>query len=179
MLERMSRDQRCDIAIVGAGILGLACARELARRDARLYLHIVDQETTVGLHQSGHNSGVIHAGMYYAPGSLKARYVSRAPSSQEYCAEHGIPTDRVGKLVIAADEGELPALRDLHERARNNRVPGITWVDGPDIAQSSHTRAVSPRCTRRPPASSTTARSPALSRTSSSRPATRSSSARG
>lgn len=112
-----------DVVVVGAGILGLATARELLERHPDLRLAVVDQADRVAAHQTGHNSGVIHAGIYYAPGSLKARLcVDGARRMYDYCDRRGIPTDRVGKLVIAVDERELPGLDELERRSRANGV---------------------------------------------------------
>src|SRR5918999_4234094 len=92
----------CDVAVVGAGILGLAVARELLRRHPDLSVRVLEKEDGVGRHQTGHNSGVVHAGIYYAPGSLKARLcVEGARALYEYCGEHGIALERVGKLIVA------------------------------------------------------------------------------
>jgi len=117
------------IAVVGAGIIGLAVARELARtRGAEVT--VLEKENRVAAHQTGHNSGVVHAGIYYTPGSLKARLCREGVAMlREYCAEHGIPYDEVGKLVIAATSAERPGLRRLAERARENGVPGIAELD--------------------------------------------------
>lgn len=117
------------IAVVGAGIIGLAVARELARtRGAEVT--VLDKEDRVAAHQTGHNSGVVHAGIYYQPGSLKARLCREGVAMlREYCAEHTIPYDEVGKLVIASTRAELPGLRRIAERARDNGVPGITVLD--------------------------------------------------
>lgn len=118
------------IGVVGAGIVGLAVARELAAtRGAEVT--VLDKEDRVGAHQTGHNSGVVHAGIYYPPGSLKARLCRDGVAMlREYCAEHGLPYAEVGKLVIAATAAERPALRALAERARANGVPGIAELDG-------------------------------------------------
>ncbi|MFC0865439.1 L-2-hydroxyglutarate oxidase [Sphaerimonospora cavernae] len=116
------------IGIIGAGILGLAVARELARAGAEVT--VLDKEAHVAAHQTGHNSGVVHAGIYYPPGSLKARLCRDGVAMlREYCAEHGLPYDEVGKLVIAANRGELPGLRRIAERARENGVPGVAELD--------------------------------------------------
>ncbi|MGY1823189.1 L-2-hydroxyglutarate oxidase [Geodermatophilus sp. SYSU D00079] len=114
------------IGVVGAGIVGLAVARRLAvlRPDARIT--VVDKEAEVGVHQTGHNSGVVHAGLYYPPGSLKARLCTRGRELlREFCADHGLVYDECGKLVVARDDGELPALREIERRATANGVPGL------------------------------------------------------
>ena len=104
--------ERCDIAVIGAGILGLAAARELAHRHPRSSIVVLDKERAVGRHQTGHNSGVIHAGIYYAPGSLKAQLcVSGARELYEFCERHEIPAERCGKLIVALDDSELPGPR--------------------------------------------------------------------
>jgi (S)-2-hydroxyglutarate dehydrogenase len=115
-----------DLTVVGAGILGLACARELSRRHPDWRILVVDKEPAPGTHQTGHNSGVIHAGIYYPPGSLKAALCVRgARLLYEFCSERSVPVRRCGKLIVAADMSELPRLEDLHERGRRNGVPGL------------------------------------------------------
>src|SRR5881227_4401336 len=122
----------CDVAVVGAGIIGLAVARELLLRGADLRVHVLEKEHEVGFHQTGHNSGVIHAGIYYAPGSLKARLcVEGARDLYEYCDRAGIPAERCGKVIVALDDGELPRLDELERRGRANGVPGLRRL-GPD-----------------------------------------------
>jgi (S)-2-hydroxyglutarate dehydrogenase len=121
-----------DLAVIGAGILGLASARELLRRHPGLRLVVLDKEPRIGRHQTGHNSGVIHSGIYYAPGSFKARLcVQGARELYAYCAEKGIPTDRCGKVIVAADDGELPRLEELMRRGLANGVEGLEWI-GPE-----------------------------------------------
>ncbi|WP_157249145.1 L-2-hydroxyglutarate oxidase [Nonomuraea typhae] len=117
------------IGIVGAGIVGLAVARELARtRGAEVT--VLDKEHQVGVHQTGHNSGVVHAGLYYPPGSLKAKLCREGVAMlRAYCAEHGLPYREVGKLVIASGRHERPRLAALAERARENGVPGVAELD--------------------------------------------------
>jgi (S)-2-hydroxyglutarate dehydrogenase len=132
----MSDDQRYDVAVVGAGIVGLAVAREiLARRpDARLV--VLDKEPGVAEHQTGHNSGVIHSGLYYTPGSLKARLcVEGARLMYEYCDDHAIPYERCGKLVVALEDRELPRLEELESRGRANGVPGLRRVSSAEIRE--------------------------------------------
>ena len=118
-----------DVVVVGAGIIGLASARQILLRRPGTTLLVLDKEPTVGAHQSGHNSGVIHSGLYYPPGSLKARLcLTGASAMYEYCAEHGIPVDRCGKVVVATDRAELAALDLLHQRGLANGVPGLTRI---------------------------------------------------
>lgn len=121
-----------DVAVIGAGIVGLASARELLKRRPGTRLAVLDKEAEVGAHQTGHNSGVIHSGIYYTPGSLKAQLcVAGSREMYEYCAARGIPTDRCGKLIIASDRSELPALQGLLERGNANGVAGLEVI-GPD-----------------------------------------------
>src|SRR5580658_5988761 len=121
----VSDDQQSyDLAVVGAGIVGLAVAREYLRRRPGARLIVIDKEQTVGFHQTGHNSGVIHSGVYYKPGSLKARLcVQGARLMYEFCDEHGIKTERCGKLIVAIRPDELPGLADLEARGHANGVP--------------------------------------------------------
>jgi len=122
--------QRCDLAIVGAGILGLAVARELLIRNPDLSVRVLEREDRVGVHQTGHNSGVIHAGIYYAPGSLKARLcVDGARELYAFCERHDIPVERCGKVIVAVTADELPRLDALEERGQRNGVPGLRRVD--------------------------------------------------
>ena len=124
------------IGVVGAGIVGLAVARRLAqlRPDARIT--VVDKETDVAVHQTGHNSGVVHAGLYYAPGSAKARLCTRGRGLlREFCAGHGLPYDECGKVVIARGDDELPALREIERRATENGVPGLRRLSGTELTE--------------------------------------------
>lgn len=130
------RSDRYDVAVVGAGIVGLAVAREvLARRpDARVI--VIDKQGAVAQHQTGHNSGVIHAGVYYSPGSLKARLcVEGARLMYEYCEQNAIAVERCGKLIVAVRDDELPGLADLEARARANGVPELRRVGAGEIAE--------------------------------------------
>ena len=125
----------CDLAVVGGGILGLAVARELLRRRPGARLCVLEGEERIGQHQTGRSSGVIHAGIYYEPGSLKARLcVEGARELYEYCDERGVPYERSGKLVVAADEGELERLDELERRGRANGVAGLRLLGGEEIA---------------------------------------------
>ena len=113
----MSVERSADVAVVGAGILGLAVARTLIRRHPTLRLVVLDKEQEIARHQTGRNSGVIHSGIYYAPGSLKARLcVEGAAALTAYCDERGIPYQRCGKVVVATSTDEVAGLEKLHRR---------------------------------------------------------------
>ena len=115
--------------IVGGGIVGLATAFRLSQRLPGAEITVVEKESSVGRHQTGHNSGVLHSGLYYKPGSLKARLAVRGIRQMvEFCREHSIPHEICGKLVVAADEAELPRLRDLHERGLANGLEGLRML---------------------------------------------------
>jgi (S)-2-hydroxyglutarate dehydrogenase len=121
---------RYDIAIVGGGIVGLATARALLERAPAVRLVIVEKEPRVGQHQTGHNSGVIHSGIYYRPGSYKARLcVEGARLMTQFCDAHGITYERCGKVIVATSPVELPRLETLHERGTANGVPGLVIID--------------------------------------------------
>lgn len=111
-------------AVIGGGIVGLAIAHRLTVERPGAQITVLEKESRVGAHQTGHNSGVIHGGVYYAPGSLKARLCRAGSRSiMDFCAEHGIAVQVCGKLIVATGEGELPRLRALHERAIANGLP--------------------------------------------------------
>jgi L-2-hydroxyglutarate oxidase len=135
---------RCDVAVVGGGILGLAVARELTRRDPRRSVCVLEGEAELGGHQTGHNSGVIHAGVYYAPGSLKARLcVQGSRDLYDYCERRGIPHRRCGKLILAVDAAELADLDELERRGRANGVPGLRRLDAAGIREvEPHARGI-------------------------------------
>lgn len=119
------------VAVVGAGIVGLAVAHRLQRVDPGTQVIVIEKEPQVATHQTGHNSGVIHSGLYYAPGSLKAQLcVSGAEMMKKYCAAHSVPVATRGKLVVAVDVSELAGLEDLYRRGVANGVPGLELVDG-------------------------------------------------
>jgi len=125
-------DATYDIVVVGAGILGLATALAVSERRPDARLVILEKEADVARHQTGHNSGVIHAGIYYKPGSLKARLcVEGARRMLAFCEAHGVPYARVGKVIVATTADELPRLDTLFERAMANGVPGVAMI-GPD-----------------------------------------------
>ncbi|GIF66953.1 hydroxyglutarate oxidase [Asanoa ishikariensis] len=110
--------------VIGAGIVGLATAHRLTLDHPDASVTVIDKEPRVAAHQTGHNSGVIHAGVYYKPGSLKARLCAAGRTSMvDFCATHGIAHEVCGKLIVAADESEVPRLHALHERAVANGLP--------------------------------------------------------
>jgi L-2-hydroxyglutarate oxidase len=122
-----------DVAIIGGGIVGVATGMALARRGtARVVL--LEAEPTLAAHQTGHNSGVIHSGLYYKPGSLKARNsVEGRQALYRFCAEHRIPHERCGKIVVAVDPSELPALEELERRGRANGLEGLRRLRGAEL----------------------------------------------
>src|SRR3954453_1592512 len=125
----------CDFVVIGAGILGLALARELLTRHPAAGLCVLEREDRLAGHQTSHSSGVIHAGIYYAPGSLKARLcVEGAGLLYAYCGEHGIEARRDGKLIVAPDDSELPRLDELERRGRQNDVPGLRRIGADGVA---------------------------------------------
>ncbi len=114
------------VGVVGAGIVGLAVARRLTEVQPDIELTVLDKEASVGVHQTGHNSGVAHAGVYYTPGSLKAKLCRRGIELlKPYCAEHAVKYEECGKLIVAREPGELGRLDELERRAIANGVPGI------------------------------------------------------
>ena len=122
--------------MVGAGIIGLAVARELLARHPGRSVSVLEREDEIGFHQTGHNSGVLHAGIYYAPGSLKARLCTEgAPELLAYCQERGIPARQDGKLIVALDKGEVPRLDELERRGRANGVPRLKRLRQEEIAE--------------------------------------------
>jgi (S)-2-hydroxyglutarate dehydrogenase len=126
----------CDVVVVGAGIVGLAAARELALRHDDLDLCVLDREPGIGAHQTSHSSGVIHAGIYYRPGSLKARLcVQGAAELYDFCEARGIRTERTGKLIVATAEDELSRLDELERRGEENGVPGLRRVRAEEIRE--------------------------------------------
>ncbi len=135
---------QCDIAVVGGGILGLAVARELTARRPQASVCVLERETELGTHQTGHNSGVIHAGVYYVPGSLKAQLcVAGAREMYDYCERKGIGAERCGKVIVATDRSELERLDELERRGRANGVPGLRRIDADGIAElEPHARGI-------------------------------------
>ena len=122
--------------MVGAGIVGLAAARELKARHPGASVAVLESEAAIAAHQTGTSSGVVHAGIYYRPGSLKARLcVEGARELYEFCGERGIAAERTGKVIVATEEAELPRLGELERRGRENGVPGLRRIDATELRE--------------------------------------------
>ena len=122
------------VGIIGAGIVGLAVARQLAA--AGIPVVVFEKEAKVAQHQTGHNSGVVHAGIYYKPGSAKARMTRRGVDLlKAYCTEKGLVYDERGKLVVARNEAETIKLRELERRSQLNQVPGLKWLETAELRE--------------------------------------------
>jgi 2-hydroxyglutarate dehydrogenase len=134
----------CDVAVVGGGIVGLAVARELLRREPERSLVVLEAADRVGTGQTGANSGVVHAGVYYAPGSLKARLcVEGARELYDYCDERGIRAQRIGKVIVATDARELTGLDELERRGQANGVPGLRRIGPEELRElEPHARGI-------------------------------------
>jgi (S)-2-hydroxyglutarate dehydrogenase len=121
-----------DLAVIGGGILGLATAMKIAERHPELKLVILEKEPQLAQHQTGHNSGVIHSGIYYRPGSVKAQTcVAGRKALLQFCDRHAIPYELCGKVIVATNEVELPRLDELHRRGSANGVQGLEMI-GPE-----------------------------------------------
>ena len=124
------------IIIIGGGIVGLATAYKLGRAQPDARITVLEKESEVCKHQSGNNSGVLHTGLYYKPGSAKAKLaVSGIREMVAFCVEHNIPHEVCGKLVVATDESEAPRLRDLMERGTANGLQGLKWLDPAEMRE--------------------------------------------
>ncbi len=127
---------RYGLVVIGGGIVGLATAYQLLRLKPGLSLALLEKEPDLASHQTGHNSGVLHAGLYYAAGSKRARLCREGKAAlEEFAAEHGIPFERCGKLVVALSEEELPRLSAIRDRALANGVGGLEEVGPERIAE--------------------------------------------
>ncbi len=134
-------DRETSLLIIGAGIVGLATALEVTQRFPEMTLVVVEKEDRVAAHQTGHNSGVIHSGLYYKTGSLKARNcVAGAASMKHFCQQHRIPFEECGKLVVATSLEEVPRLEQLHQRGIANGVPGLRMLSREQF------REIEPHC---------------------------------
>ena len=123
-------------AVIGGGIIGVAVARQLAGSSNGAEVTLLEKEDRLAAHQTGHNSGVVHAGIYYAPGSLKARLCRRgAGLLRDYCAERGLAYVECGKLIVARDEAETVKLAELQRRGEQNGVPGLRWLGEGELAE--------------------------------------------
>ncbi len=118
-----------DVAIVGGGIVGLATGRELLKRHPHLSVVVLEKENQLAIHQSARNSGVIHAGIYYAPGSARARLcVKGAKMMYDFCEKFNVPHKRVGKLIVAVKPAEIPGLNKIYENGLENNVQDISMI---------------------------------------------------
>src|ERR1700722_20766166 len=125
-------ETRYNAIVIGGGIVGLAVALEITRRFPRLRLLLLEKEDRVARHQSGHNSGVIHSGVYYKPGSQKSQLcVAGAAAMVKFCREHAIPHEVCGKVIVATSAAELPRLEELRLRGEANGLSGLRLI-GPD-----------------------------------------------
>lgn len=138
MADRTRNDPSsgCDVAVIGGGILGVAVARELLLRTPGARISVLERENGLAMHQTGRSSGVIHAGIYYSPGSLKARLcVEGARDLYEYCAEREVEARPCGKLIVAVDATEIPRLDELERRGKANAVGGLRRLDAEGLKE--------------------------------------------
>jgi len=134
-------DRSADLLIIGGGIVGLATALNAVTRFPQLQVTVVEKEDQIAAHQTGHNSGVIHSGIYYRTGSLKAKNcVAGAASMKLFCQEHGVPYEECGKLVVATSTEEVPRLEQLHQRGIANGVAGLRMLSRQEF------REIEPHC---------------------------------
>ncbi len=124
-----------DLAIIGGGIVGLSTALQVTERFPHMSIAVIEKEAALALHQTGRNSGVIHAGVYYQPGSLKARFCKEGVEATiRFCQQNGLPFEQCGKLIVATDEGELGRMADLHDRALANQLP-VERLDAAELSR--------------------------------------------
>ncbi len=118
------------VGVIGAGIVGLAVARRITEVYPGTQITVLEKEDRPAVHQTGHNSGVVHAGLYYTPGSLKATLCRRGVGLlKEYTQEKNLPYDECGKLVVAINEAEIAGLKKIQEKSAANGVPDVKWLD--------------------------------------------------
>ncbi len=118
-----------DVVVVGGGIVGLSTAMAIIKSYPKTKIVVLEKESGIATHQTGHNSGVIHAGLYYRPGSHKAEFsVNGGKKLRKFCDENGIPYDLVGKLVVATSDNEIPALENLFQRGTSNGIEGLEII---------------------------------------------------
>jgi L-2-hydroxyglutarate oxidase len=137
----MDKFHNCDVAVIGGGIVGLAVAYKMATAHPKLHLCVIEKEDSLAFHQTGHNSGVIHSGLYYKPGSLKARMCADGRNQlMAFAAQHGIPFKVCGKIIVATYERELSHMHRILDYGRANSVEGLEEID------SSRIRQIEPAC---------------------------------
>jgi L-2-hydroxyglutarate oxidase len=135
-ISAMDESCSCDVAVIGGGIVGLAVAYKIAAAHPTLRLCVLEKEDSLAFHQTGHNSGVIHSGLYYKPGSLKARMCADGRNQlMAFAAQHGVPFNVCGKIIVAAHERELPHMHKLLDYGRANGVKGLEEIDSSRIQQ--------------------------------------------
>ncbi len=135
---------RWDIAVIGGGIIGLSSALHLTHLYPKTCVVVLEKEPELALHQTGHNSGVIHSGVYYKQGSRKAVFcVEGVKRLKQYCQEKGIPYDQCGKVIVATNESELPGLQEIYRRGTDNGVPDLRIIGTDELAEiEPHTRGI-------------------------------------
>jgi L-2-hydroxyglutarate oxidase len=132
----MDKVHDCDVAVIGGGIVGLAVAYKVATARPKLRLCVIEKEDSLASHQTGHNSGVIHSGLYYKPGSLKARMCADGRSQlMAFATQHGVPFKICGKIIVATHERELPHMRRILDYGRANGVEGLEEIDSRRIGR--------------------------------------------
>ncbi len=135
---------RWDVAVIGGGIIGLSSALHLTQLYPKTTVVVLEKESKLALHQTGHNSGVIHSGVYYKQGSRKAVFcVEGVKRLKQYCREKGIEYDQCGKVIVATDPSELPGLQEIYRRGTDNGVPDLRIIDSDELAEiEPHTRGI-------------------------------------